>query len=247
MKKILIIIALLGPAFAFGQNKNDSSATDKVDVFSEHYYNDHSSKVNDRESYVLKINPLLFANGEIPIYAETGIGKSFSVEVGVGITSKDYISMLTNYRLFKEWPDYSADDNFKNTVARPGYLLKLGIRYYLGVQDFPEGYYFALEGRYTTHNLDFKIPDMTNLYLTQTGSISLSDTYLDAVILNGYQLEVFDHAYIDFYTGIGARQQHIEYVTSASNNYTPANYFSKASADNLVVLFSVGLKLGYSF
>jgi hypothetical protein len=246
MKKILICALALGWAIPLLAQQKDSSAADKVDVFSNHYYRGSAEKVGEKEKFVVKINPLLFFNGQFPVYLETGIGGSFTAEVAAGFTLKDYVSPEFNFYSFQQIEDYDQDLNVKNTTARPGILLKGALRYYFDVGDFPEGFFVGAQGQFTTHNLDFNIPDMGNLNLTQTGKIPLALSYTDFALFDGYQLEFADHLYFEAYDGIGVRQEHIEFV-SVDYLGAPSHYFVKNARDYITPLFLFGVKVGYSF
>lgn len=247
MKKVLICAFALGCSVSLLAQQKDSSATDKVDVFSSHYYRGSAEKTGDKERFIVKINPLLFFNGQLPVYMETRIGGDFTAEGAVGVTFKDHIGPALNYDVFDGLHDYESDLNTKNTTARPGILLKGAVRYYFGVEDFPEGFFLGAQVQYSTYNLDFNIPDMGNLNLTQSGKIPLALSFTDEAIISGYQIEIFEHTYMEFYYGLGARQEHIEYVSEMSNNYTPANYFVKNGVDYNTLVYLLGLKVGYSF
>ena len=42
---------------------------------------------------ILKVNPLLFFRGEIPIYYERALSSNLSAELGLGITYRNYINL----------------------------------------------------------------------------------------------------------------------------------------------------------
>ena len=95
------------------------------------------------EQNIIKIAPLSFLSGYIPLYFEREITPFFSLQAGAGITTRNYL---------KEWAnnfDLSDNETAKNTWNTPG---NEGNENYYASNDFTNrssstGYYFSIQPR----------------------------------------------------------------------------------------------------
>ena len=86
----------------------------------------------------IKLNPLLFLRGDIPLYFEMGMSKDFAIEAGIGFTNTDYVSVGTDLVSGFDYDDAGFD--LKNKL---GYSGRIGVRYYASDYGFQsEGFYF---------------------------------------------------------------------------------------------------------
>ena len=136
MKKIILInILLMSAFFSFSQ--------DTV-YFAKNITNSSGKKTKrSSEKNIVKIAPLSFISGYIPLYFEREITPFFSLQLGAGITTRNYL---------KEWAnnfDFSDNENVKNTWSTPG---NEGNDNYYSSNDFKNrqsalGYYFSIQPR----------------------------------------------------------------------------------------------------
>lgn len=136
MKKTLLFAAMLWcTANLFAQDtvyfaKTNSAASGK------------KSK-RSSEQNIIKIAPLSFISGYVPLYFEKEITPFFSLQVGAGITTRNYL---------KEWAnnfDLSEKETAKNTWSAAG---NEGNENYYSANDFDNrtsstGFYFSIQPR----------------------------------------------------------------------------------------------------
>ncbi len=100
-------------------------------------------KKRSKEQNIIKVAPLSFISGYIPIYYEREINSFFSIQAGAGVTTRNYL---------KEWVnnfDLDDNENVKNTWNAPG---NEGNSSYYSATDYTNrkssmGYYFSVQPR----------------------------------------------------------------------------------------------------
>ena len=85
MKSIFCLLFTISSIFTFAQK----DTTVIVDL--PHYQYDKKHKKPSGEDNTIKIAPLGFASGTFPIYVERVISDFFTVQGGLGITSRNYV------------------------------------------------------------------------------------------------------------------------------------------------------------
>jgi hypothetical protein len=95
------------------------------------------------EKNILKIAPLSFISGYIPLYFEREITPFFSLQAGIGITTKNYLKQWANNL------DFSKNITTQNTWNTPG---NEGNENYYNGNDYTHrsssiGYYFSIQPR----------------------------------------------------------------------------------------------------
>ena len=88
----------------------------------------------------LKLNPLLFLRGEVPIYYERALSSHWSMELAVGFTTRNTLNLPRSH---ESADAYSAGTKI---LLRPSF--HTGLRYYLTKDLEPEGFYFQGECAY---------------------------------------------------------------------------------------------------
>lgn len=126
---------------------------------------------------LIKLNILSIINGDLPVYYERVLSKSFSIEIGAGILFPYYIPEL---------PQLSSDSH---RIENPdyGYSLWIHPKYYLQDQA-PELTYFGIQLRRRNYNQDNE-----------------TIIYTDVTLNYGLQLYFGKRFVFDYNIGIGFR------------------------------------------
>lgn len=187
---------------------------------------------------VIKANPLLFFRGEIPLYYERALSPNVSVEIGVGVTLRNYLALSL--------VGDDADDFGAGTEIIPSLSLRAGVRFYFEHDLEPQGWYIQPEFGQINYTKDILISDPAGGFTEER----LRDrrTYNDIRLLGGYQLLSFSNNWVlDFYGGVAFRVRDrlvvketldptartFTYVQEQLNDWVPAAY--------------LGMKVGYGF
>jgi hypothetical protein len=211
-----------------------SDSTKKVQVFDE---SDTKSIFDGKkEENLIKINPLLIFYGEIPIYYERLLTPTLSAEIGIGPT-------LSPGTLSETFSDIVEEETEEYTSLM-GLTLKTSVRFYPdGAKNFPYGLYLGPEFRFKSYNREFEVPDGSQ---PNGGKLDIKSTYTDMSILGGYQNDIDNNFYIDYYLGVGIRSKKREFIDSEYDNLGNRTYIIDAKKSQ-VPLLSLGFKLGVSF
>lgn len=187
---------------------------------------------------VIKANPLLFFRGEIPIYFEHALSHKLSLEVGLGVTLRDYMTLT--------FSGDDADDFGAGTKIVPQLSYHIAARFYLGEDLEPQGWYLQPEFAHLDYVKDIRgqAPDGTftdDTYRDQR-------TFDDLRLLAGYQMLSWTSNWLfDVYGGVGYRSRNLnkveERIDLTSGIYT---YTLTETTDRVPVIF-LGLKVGVGF
>jgi hypothetical protein len=187
---------------------------------------------------VLKINPLLFFRGELPLYYERALSPRVSAELAAGITFRNYIGgSLTGDAV----DEFSAGTRI---LTRPAF--HVGIRYYLTYDPEPQGLYVQGEFAYLDHSKDITEKDSAGTFTGNT--LRDQRLYNDMRLYLGYQvLSGSSNWLIDLYAGAGYRNRSLTTVTELVDLTDRSwSYSVEEKHDNVLALF-LGLKVGYGF
>jgi len=223
MRKLIIFLSF---SIVFGISL--SQAQVQVQVVDE----DAQTEQNSNEIHgvmSVKMNPLLFFRGDIPIYIELSITPQLAVEIGAGVTLTDYFSTYMH--------PYISDDSFNYTLnPELGYSGRIRLKYYAANYGYqPEGAYFALDYRLQSYNSTLKsIGTITNL------DQSLSRLNNDVRFSVGYVKYWGDNFFIEPYAGFGVRTRTTDIATP--NELT--NTITVNSEKSLLPILSLGAKVG---
>ncbi len=187
---------------------------------------------------VIKANPLLFFRGEIPIYYERALSPRLSLELGVGVTYRNYLNLT--------FAGDDADDFGAGTkiIANPSF--HLGVRYYTVDDLEPQGPYFQVEFAYLNYSKDIGTKDSTGQF---TG-LTLRDerVYNDVRLYYGYQvLSGTSNWLFDFYGGVALRSRHMKIVHEKLNIPLGEWTYDVEEKNDNVPGFFLGVKVGYGF
>ena len=182
----------------------------------------------------IKINPLLFARGDMPIYFEKSIYNNLALEAGVGITLQDYVVNI--------FDDIVWDNNSQIGINRKiGYSYRLGLRYYASDYNFEsEGMYFEIIYRSQLYGATLdKVGELTNL------SNDLKHVNNDVLFTLGF-VQIFDeNAFIDPFIGFGIRRRNYDTISFETVNSTTT--YSIVNENDVVPTLTLGVKFGILF
>lgn len=250
MKKILLTLsvnALLIP-LAFGQKTFSSPAPDSSRVAKETIViiaDDNAGNYLEQRkelkiTTLLKLNPLVAANGDLPIYIEQKLGDKISVELAAGFTFKNYIGEFVGSHFS------DSDDDIIRT-NETGYSFS-GALHYFPTKSMPvlEGTYFGPEVR--IRNYKFNATSIENFEFDIDQQKIVSDFKMTLGNINF----VDDHIFVETYCGLGVRHKSFknelssEYVYNEEINEMEYQ-LSQTDRTSLGPVLSFGFKLGYGF
>jgi len=190
-----------------------------------------STTKSNHGSLSIKMNPLIFFRGDIPLYIEKSFSSKFAIEAGIGLTHTDYLAVASD-----EIEGFNYDDS--EIKAELGFSGRVGMRYYASNYGFePEGVYFAIEYRYQHYNS----------ILSSVGTIenldkNLQRTNSDFKLTLGYVNYFDENVYIEPYVGFGIRARSIDRFVGDEI----LNTVTIASENDIVPFLSFGFKIGIS-
>lgn len=224
-------------------------------------YNKKHKKPTGEEN-TIKIAPLGFVSGTFPVYYERVINDFFTVQGGIGITSRNYIrnsfqSIGDNFiQPAYPWSNSSIYDlsdqalDMTNRQATLGYLFSLQPRLYF-VSDAPDESYMGISYDYYRYN--FSIPGMVydpsgGDYIHRGAKKKEHENISDLMVWFGYQ-DVYDKLSIEYSTGIGIRNVKGTKYYYAEDNSTGATSILEGYAPYKQTLFNfnIGIRVGYHF
>ena len=181
-----------------------------------------------------KLDPLQIVVGDVPILFEKYIAKHLSLEVGLGITRRNFLSPIFEYDL----------DNLSRKIkikSLPSY--KIAFRFYFDDNEELDGYYISPEFSYKTNRKDFlELDTVGNL----TGNKYVDKRiYSDLKLIVGRQVLSYSSNFLlDYYLGFGYRQKQLQEVHQLQGKNQP--YFYEQTAGKNLAFF-IGIKLGFGF
>ncbi len=236
VQRSVLILAFLGLAYSAHAQKPKT----KVVLYKERLAAQFDTV--DCVKNAFKINPLLFFRGEIPLYYEHALTPRLSLEVGVGVTLRNYLAL--------SFVGDDADEFGAGTEIVPNLSYRMGARYYLVDDLEPQGTYFQLDYAHLAYTKDIRKKEAGGGFTNETARDER--TYNDVRLLFGYQsLGVSNNWLFDVYGGLGfrARNQIVvnpNHVVATADTPESYNYEVTESSDNVPALF-LGVKLGLAF
>jgi hypothetical protein len=205
------------------------------------------------ESNVVKIAPLGLLTGTFPIYYERSITEFLSIQVGGGVTHRNYLRGLFQA---EEGPDYTytgIDENsdqaegiylFEKRVPKLGYMASIQPRLYLESEGI-EGAFFGFSFDLYKYNFETPGAVMKSGSVVYTGPMKQEgENIRDFMVLWGGQ-QVFDRLTLEYTTGLGLRSINGTKYAFEINN---GNIFEGQAAYKQTKLnFAIGVKVGYHF
>ena len=187
---------------------------------------------------VVKINPLLFFRGEIPIYFERAITPWLSIEAGVGVTLRDYLGLSITGN--------DADEFGAGTEIVPQASFHVAFRYYLTDDLEPQGAYLQGGFSHLRYTKDIRTKGPTGEF---TDVVLRDDrTYNDFRLLFGYQMLGSNSNWMfDVYTGAGFRDRYNIIVNERLDFTTEQYTYTVDESKDQVPVFFLGVKVGLGF
>ena len=187
---------------------------------------------------VVKANPLLFFRGEIPLYYERALAPNVSIEVGLGLTLRNYLALSL--------VGDDADDFGAGTEIIPSMSVRAGVRFYLEHDLEPQGWYIQPEFGQITYAKDIRISDPAGGFSEER----LRDrrTFNDIRMFGGYQMLSYSSNWVlDFYGGIAFRVRDQLVVTETVDPALRTFTYQQEQRNDRVPAAFLGLKVGYGF
>lgn len=183
-----------------------------------------------------KLNPLAFLTGEIPIYYERALSPQISFEVAVGMTFRNYLSLLYGNE---------ADDFGGGVEILPNPSFHFAIRYYFEANLELEGLYLSPEFSYRKYSKNISEKDADGQFTEQSNLDERK--FNDIKILIGYQsLSHSSNWLLDFYTGLGVRVRDMQ-IVEETNHLGNGWSYNIEQVNDIVPAFYIGIKFGLGF
>lgn len=231
-----------------------------------------SRSAGSTEMNIIKIAPLSFISGFVPLFFERSINDYFSIQAGVGVTTKNYVRDAlyeaggnsgngnggsSSYR-FKSitWNNGATSNTFNINNIYGGTARKSTIGYMISLE--PRLYFASegLEGGFMGLNLSKKRNNYTSNTI-KTGNSSSGIIYdggtvkefdnLSSLLVNFGNQRLYDHLSLEYSAGIGIRSikgEHYVYGQDFGTN----KYVSGIGYLNVnKVAYDLSIKLGYHF
>jgi len=227
MRSIFFILFLFISPKIFCQD----TVITKMIVFDQEDMSQYSSeKSGIYKKNALKINPLLIVNGEIPIYYERSLNKHFALEAAIGITFKNYLGDF----LDELDDEFNSFDN-EEILSNPSF--KLGLRYYTEGVGL-DGFYFSVEYAKRKYSSSVLLVPGVPAFKEET---SINEFKL---IVGNQEHNYWDSFFIDYYAGVGVRNQNISEVGETFGN---VRGYTINKRDKSGPALYLGLKVGFEF
>lgn len=187
---------------------------------------------------VVKLNPLLFFRGEVPIYYERALSPNLSLEVGIGVTLRNYLAL--------SFAGDDADDFGAATEIVPSLSYRMGVRFYMESDLEPQGWYIQPEFGHLRYAKDIRIADPVSGFTDER----LRDRriYNDVRALFGYQSLSYSSNWVfDLYGGFALRVRDMQVVTKTVDPVKREYTYAVEQRNDRVPALFLGLKVGMGF
>jgi hypothetical protein len=187
---------------------------------------------------VLKVNPLLFFRGEIPLYYERALTPNVSLELGLGVTLRNYIAL--------SFAGDDADDYGAGTeiIANPSY--HIGARFYFVHDLEPQGFYFQPGFSHLVYSKDILVRGPDGSFTEE--KYRDERTFNDLRAILGYQmLSATSNWLFDLYGGVAYRDRRMLVVEERLNLQTDEYTYSVEERKDRVPAIFLGVKIGLGF
>lgn len=236
---LALALAISASASAQDKPKKDKPKT-KVVLYKEQLAQQFDTV--DCIKNIIKINPLIFFRGEIPIYYERALTPKLSLEVGLGVTLRNYLAL--------SFVGDDADDFGAGTdiIANPSY--HIGARFYFADDIEPTGLYLNPEFAHLVYSKDIRHKNPDGTFGNER---SLDErTYNDIRLMLGYQSIGYSNNWVlDFYGGLAFRNRD-NIVVKETHLFNDDGTTDKFTYDSVqvnenVLAFFLGLRIGLGF
>ena len=186
----------------------------------------------------LMLNPILFLRGEVPLYYERVLSPRVSLELAVGLTTRNSMDLPGSHE--------RADEYSAGTKVHTRASYHAGLRYYLTKDMEPQGFYFQGEFAYLEHAKDISMKDEQG----RSTDVALRDesVFKDGRLYFGYQrLASTNNFLLDTYFGAGLRSSAVSSVHERLDLEENKWSYTQEEIHDQVAAFFFGVKLGYGF
>lgn len=262
---LVLVLFMITGATIYAQNDREGKQRDSsIIIFSETPREGKSAKKHHAgENNIIKIAPLGFLKGSIPIYYERRIADFFTIQAGVGVTTRNYIRGLMVNSLGSQdesdnnsdytWSggytgdNYGADDglfDFTYRTAKPGYMISLQPRIYFD-SEAPDGGFLAVSFDSYKYNFESQMLKGDGSSNRSKNTMKEYEKLNDIMVLFGAQA-VHDRITVEYTAGIGVRNIKGEkYATAMDGNGKYIDGIANYKKTTLNVELSI--KVGFHF
>lgn len=189
---------------------------------------------------VFKINPLLFFRGEIPLYYERALTPRLSLEVGIGVTYRNYLALSI--------AGDDADDYGRGVEIKANPSFHIGARYYHQLELEPQGWYTQIEFAHLEYSKKILHKDSLGRFPENPASDVDVRTYNDLRLYMGYQVFSSSSNWMcDLYGGVALRSRHSVKVNETLDLVNDQYTYIIEETDDTVPAFFLGFKVGLGF
>ncbi len=226
-----------------------------------------SKKKSTGEENIVKISPLSFIGGVIPVYYERAINDFFSIQAGLGVTSKNYLKdalaesdfYVPNVKSIK-WSDGSPSSTYQNMSsltdynnrkAKIGYYASIEPRVYFDDDGLSGGFigisYSTAKFKADAQKIVTGVP-VTGDPTYSNATFSEYEKTSDIMVTFGTQT-LYDHISLEYNIGLGVRSLKGERYAYSSNfgASTPIWIDGVAETEKAKLNFNLSVKVGYHF
>lgn len=182
-----------------------------------------------------KIDPVQIIFGDFRLYYERFISNHYSVEIGSGVTRRNYAS---------GWFDDDLDNLGANIDIKTGPTFSLAFRRYFRDSEELDGAYISLGVNYRWHIKDINVIDSVGAL----SGLTLRDRRQSTSVLAkfGFQiLPISSNVFADFFTGPAIRFKNYDIVQTTAVN-DPLAYYIEA-VNEVSFGWELGVKIGFGF
>jgi hypothetical protein len=220
--------------------------------------NKHRKKAN--EENIVKIAPLGFVDGSFPVFYERRITEFFSVQAGVGLTSRNYMrGLMQDARSSIDLNDNNGTPtttdlsekiySFSDRSPKLGFMFSVQPRFYFD-SDAPNDGFMGIS--YNFYRYNFDIPALVTSSTTSSGYAATgpiqneNEKISDIMVAFGDQI-LFDKLVLEFSSGIGIRNVNGLKYTATQDPTT--NEIDNGFGNYKQTLFNyeISVRVGYHF
>ncbi len=230
-----------------------------------------SKKKGSSELNIIKIAPFAFIGGNIPVFFERSINETFSIQAGIGITTKNYI--LDALRAASEdgsgsgsvygaqkivWSNGETDNisnqiedldnNYLNRKSKVGFSYSIEPKVYLASEGL-EGSFFSLtynSAKYSNSINTIKkgLPYSSTPVLD--GGTFNENYKINNLLVNYGNQTLYDHISLEYSVGVGIRKiNSTSYAFGYDNNNKTIDGIGTTTANTLG--YNIAFRVGYHF
>ncbi|MBL0146757.1 MAG: DUF3575 domain-containing protein [Chitinophagaceae bacterium] len=220
-------------------------------------------KRGSSEANIIKLSPISFLAGFVPVYYERELNSTFSIQVGVGFTTKNYLkdwvqkASETNNDIesttwsdgtVNTYQDYAASGNYKNIKPAIGFYVSAEPRVYFaneGLDGSFIGLSYSIANYKSNANKVKTGPTTTFEPVFTNSSFAEKENISDLLVTYGYQT-LYDKVSLEYNMGLGLRTitgTKYAFGYDASNNFIDGY----STLKNTKLGYNLSIKLGYHF